>query len=232
MFKKQLQLKHLFYMINLLIMMISFAFIMHFPIYIGIIACIIYIVLMALSNDYRLLPLLCISKSFNTVKNVMCMLLLIGAILPIWMASGTLPTLLHYSFMHLSNLNIPLSAFLISSFLSMMLGTFIGTLSILGPLFMSLAIGLTIPLPLVAGALISGSVLGDRLSPVSSNFHLICTSCNALINRTFFDLLKTNGPAFIIASALFYIFGLPYKTTPQSQKHRLHIKFVRYPLFN
>lgn len=210
--KSQLQTKHLINMIVLLILTIGIAFILDFPIYIGILVSIIYVFVLAIKHHYGFTELTkLIRKSFHTVKTVMSMLLLISATLPIWMASGTLPTLIHYSFIYLSSLNIPLSAFLISSFLSLMLGTFIGTLSILGPLFMSLAIGLSVPLPLVAGALISGAVLGDRLSPVSSNFHLICASCNSIINDSFFAMLKTNGPIFIIASLIYYILGSPYQ---------------------
>lgn len=218
MYKKQLHTKHLLYMILLLIVMIGFAFLLNLPIYIGILISIAYIFFVALSHNYTLNELLVVSKnSFNTVKIVISMLLLISATLPIWMVSGTLPTLIHYSFTYLSHLNIPLSAFLISSLLSLMLGTFIGTLSILGPLFMSLAIGLSIPLPIVAGALISGAVLGDRLSPISSNFHLICASCQAKINETFVTLLKTNGPAFVIASIIYYVLGSPYQLTTKGR---------------
>ncbi len=212
MVNKAIPTRHLLYMTLILIMHISIAFTFNFPIYIGIVASIFYIFYIAKLYGYQTKTLLClIYTSFRTVKIVLFMLILIAAILPLWMASGTLPTLIHYSFIYLSSLNVPLSAFLISTILSLMLGTYIGTLSILGPLFISLAVGLNIPLPLMAGALISGAVIGDRVSPISSNFHLICASCAADINTTFITILKTNTPAFVTACGAYYFFGSRYQ---------------------
>lgn len=204
-------LKHLYIMISLLIINISIAFITNLPISIGIASSILYIIVIATQYGYPLRDLFTLIKSsFLTVKNVLWMLIIISMTLPLWMASGTLPTLVHYSFIYLSQFNVPLSAFLISTLLSLMLGTYIGTLSIVAPLFMSLAMGLNIPLPIVAGALISGAVIGDRLSPVSSNFHLICASCGSDLNKTIRTLLKSNGPAFILSAIAYYYFGHTY----------------------
>ncbi|MBN2897873.1 MAG: hypothetical protein JXO44_03765 [Clostridia bacterium] len=204
--------KHLFYMILLLIVSITFAFIVNLPIYIGILASICYIFFIAKKYGYETMALLyLIRSSFKTVKTVLFMLILIAAILPLWMVSGTLPTLIYYSFIHLSSLNVPLAAFAISTLLSLMLGTFIGTLSIVGPLFMSLAMGLNIPPALMASALISGSAVGDRLSPISSNFHLICASCGSEINKTIVATIKTNLPALIITFTFYALSGQHYQ---------------------
>ncbi len=72
----------------------------------------------------------------------------------------------------MSNLNIVLAAFLISSIIAMVIGTAVGTLSITVPVFVGLAMGLHIPQALIVGALVSGAYLGDRTSPVSSSANL------------------------------------------------------------
>jgi len=224
---KNIPSKHLLYMTLILILHIALAFILDLPIYIGIIASILYVFYIAIRYGYKAKELLLLYKdSLKTVRIVLCMLILISAILPLWMASGTLPTLIHYSFIYLSELNVPLAAFLISTILSLMLGTFIGTLSILGPLFMSLSVGLHIPPALIASALISGSVIGDRLSPISSNFHLICASCGAEINKTMLALIKTNGLAFVITCLFYFAAGQRYQldfSGRQNIQHVLHL---------
>lgn len=217
---KNIPTKHLLYMTLLLIAVISIAFFLDLPIYLGILASIVYIFALATYYGYSSFELLSLIKiSFSTVKIVLAMLILIAAILPLWMSTGTLPTLIYYSFIHLSSLNVLLAAFLISSVLSLMLGTFIGTLSIVGPLFMSLAVGLEMPTAIVASALISGSVIGDRLSPISSNFHLICASCQSDTNKTLLAACKTNLPAFMIATLYYSVIGKQYKIEPSSYEN-------------
>lgn len=212
--------KHLLYMIFVLVSHIIIAYFAGFPLYISILASVLYILIVSIVYGHRVNDLLRpIKNSFFTVRNVMGMLILISATLPLWMTIGTLPTMIHYSFLYLSTLNVPLAAFIIGMILSFMLGTYIGTLSILAPLFISLGSGLNIPLPLISGALISGAVIGDRLSPVSSNFHLICASSKSDLSITFKSLLTTNAPAIFIAALMYYYFGAPYQLTSIGQEN-------------
>jgi len=123
------------------------------------------------------------------------------------MAAGTLPTLIY----HVSNLmvghNLLLSAFIISTLLSMVLGSAIGTLTILLPLFASIAFQSGIDYPMLIGALISGVYIGDRCSPLSSGLHLLSgiTETDFVSNMRL--LLLSAIPPFLLSLTFFYFWG-------------------------
>ena len=124
------------------------------------------------TKNKKKLPKL-IATNTVSVSKTMLLMFLISITLPVLMAAGTLPTLIY----HVSNLmvghNLLLSAFVISTVLSMVLGSAIGTLTILLPLFASIAYQSGIDYPMLIGALISGVYIGDRCSPLSSGLHLL-----------------------------------------------------------
>ena len=61
----------------------------------------------------------------------------------------------------------PLGIFLIASFLSTATGTSVGAIVAIGPIAISLADKSGASMPLIAGALLGGSMLGDNLSMIS-----------------------------------------------------------------
>jgi NhaC family Na+:H+ antiporter len=126
------------------------------------------------------------------VKVVIIMLSLVGIMISLWMLYGTVPALIYYGFKYLADTNVVLSAFLISTVISMVIGTAIGTLSIVAPVFMGLAIGLNVPLPLIVGALVSGAYLGDRTSPVSSSVNLTALVTESSIRQLVRNIFLTN----------------------------------------
>jgi len=181
------------------------------PIFYGLFTAILYILLIAILNGYKFLTLLKISlKSFLTVKNVIFMMTLLGLTIPLWMSIGTIPALISLGFKYLSKTNIVAAAFLLCSILSIMLGSFIGTISTLIPVFMGLAIIMDVPLSLVVGAAVSGAVFGDRSSPVSSNVALNASSCSSPLVDNLKAMLKTTIPAYLITLFLYLILGSKY----------------------
>lgn len=116
-----------------------------------------------------------IRHNVKSVSKTMLLMFLISITVPLLMASGTLPTLIYYvSEMMIGN-NLLLSAFALSTGLSMVIGSAIGTLTILLPLFASIAVQAGVSPAFIVGALLSGVYIGDRCSPLSSALHLLST---------------------------------------------------------
>ncbi|WP_134684851.1 Na+/H+ antiporter NhaC family protein [Brevibacillus migulae] len=102
-------------------------------------------------------------------KPVLSILFLIGLLIPLLMVGGTIPALIYYG---LSVVNVDyllILSFLLASAISSILGTSMGTLSTIGLPLIGIAHAAGVPLGMVAGALISGAMVGERFSPISSS---------------------------------------------------------------
>lgn len=114
-----------------------------------------------------------IRHNVKSVSKTMLLMFLISITVPLLMASGTLPTLIYYVSEIMIGKNLLLSAFVLSTGLSMVIGSAIGTLTILLPLFASIALQADVAPAFMVGALLSGVYIGDRCSPLSSALHLL-----------------------------------------------------------
>jgi len=134
-------------------------------------------------------------------------LMLIGIIISVWIASGTVPGLMYYGFMIIKPGTFVLTAFILTMVMSMLLGTSFGTVSTIGIALMAVGRGFGINPCIISGAIISGAYVGDRSSPMSSS--AILTS--ALTESKLYDNLKymmtTLVPAVIITAILYYFTG-------------------------
>ena len=143
----------------------------------------------------------------QSVSKTMLLMFLISITIPVLMSSGTLPTLIY----HVSNLmvghNLLLSAFIISTMLSMVLGSALGTLTILLPLFSSISFQAGIEYPFLIGALISGVYIGDRCSPLSSGLHLLSQITDTDYVSNMKVLLKSAILPFMLSCMFFFLLG-------------------------
>lgn len=71
---------------------------------------------------------------------------------------------------------LPALAFLMACFISFATGTSLGTMSITMILVLPMAISFGVNLPLVASAVIGGSIFGDHSSPISDTTVMTCSS--------------------------------------------------------
>ena len=139
-------------------------------------------------------------KSFAVIK----VLLLIGALIPIWMASGTVPAIVYFG-MELIHPNLfILAAFLLSCVVSFLTGTSIGTSGVVGAALMVMAKSGNVNMTATAGAVIAGAYFGDRCSPVSSSAHFVAflTGTNVYNNM---KIMFRTGLIPLILSIGFYL---------------------------
>lgn len=143
----------------------------------------------------------------SKVRNVLIMLTLIGALISTWMSMGTIPSLIYYGVEYLTKINIVVSAFLACLIMSMVLGTGVGTVSTIGMVYLGIAKGLGISLPLITGAIISGSYFGDRGSLMSSNANLVASVTGIKIKDSVAYMMKTGVLTAVISIVMFLIIG-------------------------
>ncbi|HZG14784.1 MAG TPA: Na+/H+ antiporter NhaC family protein [Candidatus Bathyarchaeia archaeon] len=102
-------------------------------------------------------------------KPVLSILFLIGLLIPLLMVGGTIPALIYYGLKVVNVDYLLILSFLLASAISSILGTSMGTLSTIGLPLIGIAYTSGVPVGMVAGALISGAMVGERFSPISSS---------------------------------------------------------------
>ena len=110
----------------------------------------------------------------------------IGAITAVWRACGTIPFIVYHGVAWINPAYFLPSAFLLSCFVSFLLGTAFGTVGTIGVILMVLAQTGHVNVNMAAGAIISGAYFGDRFSPMSSSASLVA----ALTNTDLYENLK------------------------------------------
>lgn len=160
----------------------------------------------------------------KNAKIIVFIMSLIGILSALWMASGTMATLMDFGFSHLLDFNLVLSIFIITGIFSLILGTSIGTLSVLGIPLMEIGTALGIPPGIIGGALVSGIYVGDRISPISSSLNLNASMTGTLVIDNIKTGLKTLGPVILLSSLLYGVIGRGYDV---GNAHIEKVSFIR-----
>lgn len=142
----------------------------------------------------------------------MLILMFIGMLIPTLIASGTIPALIYYGLKIINPSAFLLTAALICSVSSICTGSSYTTGGTFGVAFMGISVGLGIPPALTAGAVVSGAVIGDKLSPLSDSTNLAAGVCETNLFAHIKSMLYTTTPAFIISLIIYTVLGMKYST--------------------
>lgn len=198
------------------VMLVSLGFIigsiiMSIPLYIGFLLGIIFTSAVMVKSGYKLLDLLNTTiKSVLEIKNLIVVILFIGATTSIWLSSGVVPTIMYYGFSYMEGVNFLFAAFLIMSAVSLFMGTAVGTMSTVGISLSGIGMGLGIPQNLVVGMLVSGAFIADKISPLSGLINLLMTTTNKSYKEIFKTMVVTLVPTIIITAVVYYLIGMKY----------------------
>ncbi len=158
---------------------------------------------------------------------VMQIFLLIGWLTAMWQASGIIPMIIA-SGIELINPNLfIIYAFLITSCVSMLLGTSLGTVGTIGIVLITIAKAGNLPIDMVAGAIIAGAYVGDRNSPLSSSASLVAALTHTKVNSNIPIMFRDSIPALIISCILYVLLSLwfPLDYTNNYLPDTIHLIF-------
>ncbi len=140
-------------------------------------------------------------------------LVFVGVLIAGWILCGTVPMIIYYGLGAITpRMLLPLT-FLLCSLLSVCIGTSLGTAGTMGIACVSIGVSMGIPLPIVAGAAISGSILGDKLSPLSDSTILSASVSKVGLYQHVRSMAYTTIPSFAITFLIFYLIGAKYAET-------------------
>lgn len=171
----------------------------------------IIFIIIAWKRGFKLLDV--IKMTFRGGKKSLIVLeifVLIGAITSSWMASGTVPAIVYYGMKFLNPKFFILSAFIISSIVSFLIGTSFGTIGTVGVALMVMARSGGVNPIIVGGAILSGAYFGDRCSPMSSSANLVAHITDTELYGNIKNMAKTSIAAFVISCVLYAVFSFEF----------------------
>lgn len=172
---------------------------------------------------------------FQTIKSAMIagiekglgaifIFFLIGVLVAALIESGTIGGLIYYGVDILHPSFFLPAGLVLCSLMSLATGTAWGTIATIGVVLMGLGGALGIPLPLVAGMVVSGASFGDKMSPVSDTTNLAAMSADTDLYSHIKSMMYTTVPTYIICLIAFTLVGLYYSGQTISAQELLDLK--------
>ncbi len=134
-------------------------------------------------------------------------LMIVGMIIGTWIASGTVPYLIHSGLSLLTPAWFLAAGMLLCAIVSVSLGTSWGTTGTVGLALMGIGAGFDVPMYWTAGAVVSGAFFGDKVSPLSDTTNLAPAVCGTNLFDHIRNMMPTTIPAMLIAFVIYVIAG-------------------------
>ncbi|HHV38047.1 MAG TPA: Na+/H+ antiporter NhaC, partial [Tepidimicrobium sp.] len=186
---------------------------------IPIIITIIFSVIFAMSNGMKWDELEePIIKTINSITPSIVFLLAMGIMLGTWLHSGVVPTIIYYGSKLIAPKFFLPTAFLLASATSLTTGDSWGTAGTIGIALLGIGLSFGIPAPIIAGAIVSGSYFGDKLSPISDTTVLAAGVSDVDVFEHIKYMLFTTVPSMIIATIIYFFIGLKHASNVELEQ--------------
>ena len=137
-------------------------------------------------------------------------LMIIGTLIGTWILSGIVPTMIYWGLKVLSPAIFLVTTCIICSLVSVATGSSWSTAGTVGIALIGVGHGLGVPMPMVAGAIISGAYFGDKMSPLSDTTNLAPAMAGTDLFTHIRHMIYTTGPSLTIALIIYALLGLRY----------------------
>ncbi|MBP5247564.1 MAG: hypothetical protein J6Z31_06865 [Fibrobacter sp.] len=146
-------------------------------------------------------------SGIRPAKNIVFVMLLVGALTALWRAGGTIAAIVSLaSGALIPSIFLP-SVFLLCAIVSVLTGTSIGTAATMGVISMSVGNAMGISPAIVGGSALAGAYLGDRSSPVSTSAILVSEVTKTNLYDNLKAMVRTAIIPFVISILLYGIIG-------------------------
>lgn len=168
---------------------------------------IVYLFCKVLHIDYEKI----IGSAYDAVRVVVptiCLLMAIGVMIGTWLQSGTIATIIVGGLKMINPTWLLPLTLVFCAILSMVTGTSYGSVGSAGVAMMAIGNAMGINPGMVAGAVICGSMFGDKLSPLSDTTNLAPAVAGSRLGDHVRSMLWTTLPTFVVSLILFAILGV------------------------
>ncbi len=148
-----------------------------------------------------------IVEKFKSVTIIILMNFLVGATIAACIYCGTIPYLIYLIFKVINPNQIYLWSFISCSVFSVVTGTSWTTAGTIGLAMFGAGLGIGAEPTILVAAIVSGSIFGDKLSPISETTILAPLCAGTTIYEHIYSMLYTTLPTAVICAVFFYICG-------------------------
>jgi NhaC family Na+:H+ antiporter len=135
-------------------------------------------------------------------------LLVVGTTIGAWVQCGTVGAMVSYGLLVLQPSFFLPAACVLCSIVSLSIGSSWTTAATVGVALMGIGAAIGVPPPMTAGAVLSGSYFGDKMSPLSDTTNLAPGIAGAQLFEHIQAMLYTTIPAWLIALVIYGVMGL------------------------
>lgn len=158
------------------------------------------------TRDFKRIEAAMISGIREAIMPVL-ILLLIGMLIGVWQMSGTVATILSIGLDTISSQWFLPSVLLITMIVSSFTGSAFTTVGTVGVALFGIGMALGISPALAAGAIVSGALFGDKMSPLSDTTNFAPAVAGVKLFDHIRFMMGTTVPAILITLVLFTLLG-------------------------
>lgn len=148
-----------------------------------------------------------VGDNLKSTSSAVIILLSIGALTATWMLSGIVPTMIWYGLKLIHPRIFIVLAFLLCALVSLLAGSSWTTVGTIGVALLGAGTFIGIPTGWLAGAIISGAYLGDKVSPLSDTTNLSASISGVNLYTHVRYTLLTTLPALVICLLVYGVVG-------------------------
>ena len=154
-----------------------------------------------------------VGENLGNTSSAIIILLSIGALTATWMLSGIVPTMIYYGLKLIHPKIFIVLSFLLCALVSLLAGSSWTTVGTIGVALFGAGSFIGIPTGWLAGAIISGAYLGDKVSPLSDTTNLSASIAGVNLYTHVRYTLLTTLPALVICLVVYGIVGFVVPTS-------------------
>lgn len=143
----------------------------------------------------------------------MLILLTIGSLAGTWLLSGIVPAMIYYGLKILNPTLFLFAACVVCCIVSLATGSSWSTVATVGIALLGIGKAMNIHEGVIAGAIISGSYFGDKMSPLSDTTNLAPAMAGTDLFTHIRYMMYTTVPTLAITLIIFFVWGFTLNTT-------------------
>ena len=143
--------------------------------------------------------------------SVVFLIMIVGVLVASFMTCGTVPYIIYYGLKLMSPRWFLLCAMVLCFLMAILTGSSFTTVGTLGVAFLGVGISMGIPVGIVAGAIISGALCGDKHSPLGTATNLAATVSHVSVYEVERASRFTSLPTMFFSGILFTLLGFHYQ---------------------
>lgn len=146
-------------------------------------------------------------KGIRLALPAIVIIILVGLTIGAWIGGGIVATMIYYGLKIITPSLFLVSITVICMIVSLAIGSSWSTMGTIGVAGMGIGLSMGIPAPMIAGAIISGSYFGDKMSPLSDTTNLAAGLTGTDLFVHIRHMLFTTIPGIIITLAVYGFMG-------------------------